>query len=283
MRSTTPRGQASQHNGVLVDSPRDDHLVAAAASPERLPRLRDARTQNKMAEDDVNFLRQRVLKLRMEEERLWRQLDLARKKKEVCISEQSHRREQDQLLSEQRQRELREQAEERVRLHEIRDAQRHALFLARSHLALQRRENCSELRSESRYLRDERNRRMREMEAQAAARHAKIQEMKQRAAAAKQERHQQIMHTSHAVREVQVQQLQHEHQQNVHTAADLLTEEAQLLLRINRIKGETQSVLSSVTPGLQASQRTTDNNTALVVFTPKRPDSVRQTPRSPAA
>ncbi|CUG91358.1 Hypothetical protein, putative [Bodo saltans] len=242
---------SEEKQSALVDSPPDTMLVLPeAAEQEHLPRLiAGLRRSTRTAEGDVQFLQRRVQKLKAEEEHVWKKLESARELREKSESARQRRQEEAEARASQKQRLLDEQARERARLHDERDAHRHSLFLARSKLAMQKRERSSRLRTESRELSQERIAKHNAHDKNAAHHHQLIVDMHVRALQSRNEQHQSQQREAVVLREKQHQQ--------VSLAASLLTEEAQIIHRLQQIKRETTSVLSGTvsSAGLTPSPR----------------------------
>lgn len=250
---------SEEKQSALVDSPPDTMLVLPeAAEQEHLPRLiAGLRRSTRTAEGDVQFLQRRVQKLKAEEEHVWKKLESAREQREKSESARQRRQEEAEARASQKQRLLDEQARERARLHDERDAHRHSLFLARSKLAMQKRERSSRLRTESRELSQERIAKHNAHDKNAAHHHQLIVDMHVRALQSRNEQHQSQQRSREHLHESEAVVLREKQHQQVSLAASLLTEEAQIIHRLQQIKRETTSVLSGTvsSAGLTPSPR----------------------------
>jgi hypothetical protein len=238
-------------SSALVDSPPDTVLVPVEVGVEgdqgeQLPRLiAGLRRSARAAECDVQFLQRRVEKLKSEEEHVWKKLESARVQREKAEVARMRRQEEAEARASQKQRLVDEQARERARLHDERDAHRHSLFLARSKLAMQRRERSSRLRSESRELSQERVAKHSAHEKNAALNHQLIVDMHQRTISSRNEKHESQQRNREQLHESEALVLRERQYQHVSLAASLLTQEAQIIHRLQQIKRETSSVLSA--------------------------------------
>lgn len=244
-------------SGALVNSPADTMLVPVGnTSTEELPRLVAVlRRSARAAECDVQFLQRRVQKLRAEEEHVWKKLESAREQKEKAEAARlRHQREHEARVA-HKQRLVDEQSRERARLHDERDAQRHSLFLARSKLAMQRREQSSMVRRESRELSKEREQHEVANSKTVALNHQLIMDMHQRVVASRNQSHESLQRQREQLHESETLRLRDKQNQHVSDAATLLTEEAQLIHRLQQIKRETTSVLSATASSSTPSPR----------------------------
>jgi hypothetical protein len=239
------------HDNALVDSPPDNHLVVpdneGDDNGEHLPSLvAGLRRSTRAAEGDVLFLQRRVQKLRAEEAHVWRRLETARQLREKVDATRARRQEEAEWRAAQRQRELDCQSRERARLHDERDAHRHSLFLARSKLAMDRRELSARVRSESQELAKQRIAQLSASTHHAEHHRQLIADMRQRTMTSRAQRSEHRQRNTEQSHEQEAEALRNRHEQHVKVAASLLTEEAQIIHRLQQIKRETTSVLSSV-------------------------------------
>lgn len=238
-------------NSALVESPPDTNLVPVeqvdSHDEDHLPRLvAGLRRSTRAAEYDVQFLQRRVQKLKAEENHVWKKLETARQLKEKIDDTRARRQEEAEVRAAKRQQMLDVQSRERARLHDERDARRHSLFLARSKLAVDRRDRSARVRSESSELARKRGEYESAIAQQTALHHQLIVDMQHRALSSRAQRHESHQRNREQHQESEANILKERQDQHVKLAASLLTEEAQIIHRLQQIKRETTSVMSAV-------------------------------------
>lgn len=211
--------------------------IAGATTPRTQPK------SQKNGADDVAFLSARLRKLRYEEQKEWKHLESARRALELTETARKRRFEAEEL----RQQKLKEQKEAETRqrqaLQENREAQRHALFLSRSKMSLERRKKCSDQRAESQYnqaaVRDEREARLyHHMD-----KHDLVMEMKEKSLAKREAFHESVAGSARRQRADNEEQISQERAKNVAAAAAMLTEEAQIMHRLQQLKEATRTTM----------------------------------------
>ena len=205
-----------------------DMLVPYEGSSEK-QLLSQLKEQHRESCDDVKFLSQRIARLRREEERIQREQMLHAARQEKIDSVREYRlREETEKKNRLEAAEI-QSAHMRRRLQEEKDSQRHAVFVAKAKVVVDRRERCAEVKREISRSLGERQKEHEEERSGSARRCQVIREMERSS------------HTSPR-RQVQrdlsaeLQRLQQERDENVKAAARLVTEQAQLLHRLRLLK-----------------------------------------------
>ena len=180
--------------------------------------------------DDVKFLSQRIAKLRREEEKIHREQMIQNTKQQKIEAvrearlreeaEKKHRLEDSEI----------QHAHMRRRLQEEKDSQRHAVFVAKAKVVVDRRERCADVKREITRSLQERQFEVEDEKSSSARRCHEIRQ-RERSASVNTPRRQLQRDV-----EEEARRLQQERDENIKTAARLVTEQAQLLHRLRLLK-----------------------------------------------
>jgi hypothetical protein len=186
--------------------------------------------------EDVKFLSQRIARLRREEERVLKEQELQQAHNEKMEAARQERRRREAEKKQRSEEEEIQHALTRRRLQEEKDSQRHAVFVAKAKVVVDRRERCADVKREisrSLSLRREADDMSRD---HTIRRHDEIRGFERSVSESRQNTPRRTQQKVTRDAEEEARRLQRERDENIREAARLVTEQAQILHRLRLLK-----------------------------------------------